>query len=263
MSDDAYQTDPLYQDPEAYDIAFGWNSLDETRQLVEIAGEIMDRRPLRFMEVGCGTGRVLRDLAGLGHQAVGLDLDPLLLRYARRRLAELDLSAELIQGDMRDFNLDDPIDLAISPINGIGYLTDPAELDRHLQAVAANLSKGGVYIIEMSFGPIEKEFLGKSAPWAFTRNNMRVLADWRLLRVEEETGLAINEATLIIQRPGESEKRIVCEHAMRKWDQPAFYGHISDSPLRLVKMVRRNFIPLSPEERLTYADDNVFVFLQK
>jgi SAM-dependent methyltransferase len=42
------------------------------------------RRPLRVLDVGCGTGGNLVALAGLG-EARGVDVDPLCLEYCRRR----------------------------------------------------------------------------------------------------------------------------------------------------------------------------------
>ena len=255
--------DPLYADPQAYDIAYGWDSYEETCAYLRAAESLADRSLRRTLEIGCGTGRVLRDLVRAGKEAVGLDRDPHLLRYARQRLGELGEAAEFIESDMRDFTLTKPVDLAVSPINGIGYLTGEGDLARHLAAVAANLTHGGVYVIELSFGPIETSFIGKAEPWAFERDNVRVLADWRLLEVDADTGLAVNEATLIVKRPAEAEKRLVVRHTMRKWDQPTFYGIIADSPLSLVEIRQRDMQALDPATRLTYADDNVFVFLQK
>ena len=253
---------PLYADPEAYDIAFGWDARAETLGLLAAAEELAGRPLPRALEAGCGAGRVLRELARAGRQAIGLDIDPRLLRFAKRRLAELGLTAELVAGDCRDFKLEAPVDFAINPINGFGYLLSAADVERHLRTMAANLSPHGVYVIETSFAPIEKEFIGQGEPWAFERNQTRVMADWRLLRVDEDSGVVTNEATLFIERPGQPDRRVVCEQVMRKWNQPAFYRFIADSPLRLARMLWRDLTPLDPETPLTYADDNVFVLLQ-
>lgn len=263
MHEMMFLPDPLYADPEAYDVAFGWDSFAETTALLDAAAALRGGMPATALDVACGTGRTLRDLARADLAAVGLDRDARMLRYAKRRLGELGLTAELIAADMRDFALPQPVDVAFNVINGIGYLTEPADFDRHLRALADNLADGGLYIIELSFGPVPAHWLGKSDPWTFERGTLRVMADWRLLSVDEESGLVTHEATLIIRRRGEPEKRVVCRHEMRKWDQPSFYARIADSPLRLVKILARDLQPLDPARKLTYDDDNVFVFLQK
>jgi SAM-dependent methyltransferase len=47
------------------------------------------------LDVGCGEGRVARDLASRGHRVVGLDASPTLLRLAR----EADSAGEYVLGD--------------------------------------------------------------------------------------------------------------------------------------------------------------------
>jgi SAM-dependent methyltransferase len=57
----------------------------------------------RTLEVGCGEGRVCRDLAGRGHRVVGLDASPTLLRLAR----EEDPQDEYVLGDAAALPFDD------------------------------------------------------------------------------------------------------------------------------------------------------------
>jgi ubiquinone/menaquinone biosynthesis C-methylase UbiE len=52
----------------------------------------------RVLEVGSGPGHLLADLAESGHESLGLDLSPAMLRLARRRLQRLGLSARLCGG---------------------------------------------------------------------------------------------------------------------------------------------------------------------
>jgi SAM-dependent methyltransferase len=54
------------------------------------------------LEIGCGTGVVVRELAriaGRGGRVVGLDVSPALLGYARRRTAPGDVPVEYVLGD--------------------------------------------------------------------------------------------------------------------------------------------------------------------
>lgn len=256
-------TDPLYADPEAYDLAYGWDSLAETRDVVAAAAVLRGQPVKRALEIGCGTGRVLADLAALGLAAVGLDRHPGMLAFAERKLRAKGLTAETVNADMRDFRLAAPVDLAICPLGGIGYLTAPGDPERHLAAVAANLTPGGVYAVGLSFGPIERSALGRKDGWSFTRDNLSVEASWTLLAVDADRGLAEFEAALTIRRPGEPERRIVARHVHRKWDQPQFYRLIAASPFRLAGLAWRDLTPIDPALRLSYADEEVYAFLRK
>jgi SAM-dependent methyltransferase len=49
-----------------------------------LRGLAAERRPLRLLDAGCGTGRNLEDLARFG-EGVGIDLSPEAIRFCRRR----------------------------------------------------------------------------------------------------------------------------------------------------------------------------------
>src|SRR5690349_22725457 len=55
------------------------------------------------VDVGCGAGRAVAELAALGCHAVGVDLDPAMLAAARARFPELDLR----EGDVTALPLED------------------------------------------------------------------------------------------------------------------------------------------------------------
>src|SRR4051812_19298358 len=64
------------------------------------------------VDVGCGTGRAVAELAGRGARAIGVDLDPAMLAVARERHADLDFrSADaaglpLAEGEARGYRAD-------------------------------------------------------------------------------------------------------------------------------------------------------------
>ncbi|MFJ3211890.1 class I SAM-dependent methyltransferase [Streptomyces flaveolus] len=62
----------------------------------------------RVLDAGCGTGRVLIQLARLGHDGVGVDQDASMLAVARRNAPGL----TWVQADLADF---DPVTAGITP----------------------------------------------------------------------------------------------------------------------------------------------------
>jgi len=68
----------------------------------------------RVLEVGCGSGRILINLAKLGFQnLVGIDLSPIFIEYAERRAQEhgVDDRVEFVIGDAKRLSkvLDDRV----------------------------------------------------------------------------------------------------------------------------------------------------------
>jgi len=62
---------------------------------------LVDGRPCRILDLGCGPGLYTSRLASLGHQCVGIDISPVSVEYARERAAARNLSCEYIHDDIR------------------------------------------------------------------------------------------------------------------------------------------------------------------
>lgn len=101
---------------------------------LELWDELAGRQRGSVLELGCGTGRVLRHLARRGHEVQGLELDPALI-------ADL---PEATIGDARDFDLDGQFALVLAPMQLVQLLADAAERQRCLACVAGHLAPGGV-----------------------------------------------------------------------------------------------------------------------
>lgn len=101
---------------------------------LELWDELAGRQGGPVLELGCGTGRVLRHLVRRGHEVRGLDLDPALI-------ADL---PETTVGDARDFDLDMRFALVLAPMQLVQLFADAAERRRCLERVAAHLAPGGL-----------------------------------------------------------------------------------------------------------------------
>ncbi|HET6566727.1 MAG TPA: class I SAM-dependent methyltransferase, partial [Rhodothermales bacterium] len=100
------------------------------------------------LEIGCGPGYHVRALSRHGLRAVGLDLSAPMIQLARERADAEGTIVEWLVADMRDFHLDEPVDLAVCYFDGIDALLDTDDLLHHLETVAQNLAPGGLYVID-------------------------------------------------------------------------------------------------------------------
>ena len=111
--------------------------------------------PAAVVDLGCGTGRHLPELARRGFAVTGVDQSEAMLAAARRRLARARIAAgtgagevELQRQDLRRLALSRPARLAISLFNTFGYGSD-ADNAAMLRAAAAALAPGGFLVVEM------------------------------------------------------------------------------------------------------------------
>lgn len=97
-----------------------------------------------MLELGSGSGRLLPALVARGRRVVGLELDPALLALARRSVP----GVELVQGDMRKFELGSTFDRVIIPFTAFYCLLTRADALACLRAVRRHLSPNGLLALD-------------------------------------------------------------------------------------------------------------------
>jgi SAM-dependent methyltransferase len=114
-----------------------------------------------ILELGCGTGRVMRPLAANGHRVVGVDESAEMLEIARQHLGG---SAQLIQADNRAFALEERFELVIIALNTFLHNLTVDDQLATLRVACAHLTSTGRLVIdlppndEMAFQPDDGEF---------------------------------------------------------------------------------------------------------
>lgn len=96
-----------------------------------------------LLDVACGTGALLAEMRRW-YEVAGVDASPNMLAVARRRLPDL----ELVEADMRTFDLGRTFDAVTCLFSSIGYMTEDGDLDRAVTRMAAHVAPGGVLIVD-------------------------------------------------------------------------------------------------------------------
>ncbi len=128
-----------------YDLIYeaaGKNYVAESEQVRQ---EILQRDPgaRSLIDVACGTGGHLRHLRQW-FEVAGVDIDPAMLEVARAHLPGI----ELIEADMRAFDVGRRFDAVICLFSSIGYMVSADELRCAVSTMARHLDAGGVLIVD-------------------------------------------------------------------------------------------------------------------
>ncbi len=168
----------LYNYALCYDIVFRRDVTPEVSFLADLFHRHCGRAPASVLDLGCGPGYHARAFARRGLAACGLDSSPEMIGFARAEAEGEGVVVDWRVGDMRDFELAAPVDLAVCLFDSIDGLSSIDDLVAHFRAVAAGLAPDGLYVIGQShqrdtciigYGPFHYEA---------ERNGCRVKLDW-------------------------------------------------------------------------------------
>ncbi|MBD3298574.1 MAG: methyltransferase domain-containing protein [candidate division Zixibacteria bacterium] len=169
-----------YSQAEAYDTAFGFRDLDfECDTLDALCEQFRGAKPRSFADLGCGPAYHGIHYATRGLRTYGLDINPHMIEYARAKAKRFGTKVEFVQGDMREFDLPEPADLAMCAIATIHYLLTNEDMITHLRSVARNLTDGGIYVFEANH-PRDVFNIARSAKneWEFEGRDISVITSW-------------------------------------------------------------------------------------
>ena len=111
----------------------------------------------RVLELACGTGQVSLALARAGFDVTGLDLSPLMLEHARRKVDDLEPASRdrvrFLEGDMASFELGSAFDAIFIPFRSFQFLLTPESQRACLERVRRHLRPGGTFAAQL-FDPL-------------------------------------------------------------------------------------------------------------
>jgi SAM-dependent methyltransferase len=97
-----------------------------------------------IVELAAGTGRVTIPVAQeTGKHVLGIESSPAMVSRAREAIAAAGVDVEIREGDMRDFELDEPAALVYCPFRSLLHLPTWHDRRRVFEQVAAALLPGG------------------------------------------------------------------------------------------------------------------------
>jgi SAM-dependent methyltransferase len=169
----------FYDHPELYDALFA-----PEPPVVEFYAEQARRVAGPVLEVGCGTGKILIPIAQRGAAVTGLDSSPAMLAQARAHADTAGAPVQLVQADMRDFELGQRFELLFVASNSLAHLSDLGSLRRFFAAARRHLTPQARLVFDVS-NP-ELRSLARPAEERI-RHGQVVHSQWGELDVEERS----------------------------------------------------------------------------
>ncbi|MBN2326022.1 MAG: class I SAM-dependent methyltransferase [Candidatus Omnitrophica bacterium] len=150
MNSGSGYNNPLVAD--TYDFVVPYRKRNDVGFFVDLAKECGKQ----VLELGCGTGRILIPTAREKMQITGLDLSSEMLRVCRHSLdrepESVQNCVDLVQSDMRDFDLGKQFHLVTIPFRTFHHLLHVADQIKCLSSIRRHLYDGGRLTLDL-FNP--------------------------------------------------------------------------------------------------------------
>ena len=132
---------------------------------------------ISILELGCGTGRVTLSLVSYCQYIHGIDISPAMISICREKLVKAGIprtKAQVIEGDISDFDLGQTFDLIIAPFRVLQNLETDQEVDGLFRCIHRHLTPNGTCILNVFRPYLEPEDLRKK--WTTTEEEL----DWEV-----------------------------------------------------------------------------------
>ena len=113
-----------------------------------IFSKVLDGRPARLLDLGCGPGLYSHRLSVRGCECVGMDFSPASIRHAREVTADEGLTCRFIHADLRDEVFGDGFDLVMMIFGQFNVFPRDRAMEILRKAHAA-LEPGGRLLLEL------------------------------------------------------------------------------------------------------------------
>ncbi len=201
--------------------------------------EVLFRRyhsgPVRsVLDIACGTGNHVNELARRGYACTGSDLSEDMIRHARAKAAEAGLSVDYRTAPMQSWSETAPrYDAVLCMFSAIDYLPDRASLKATLAGVRARLAPGGLFVFDF--------WNGLEASRGFSPVRVRECRkgdDW-LLRISRSTHDPLGHSILVqfeilLFRGDRLVSRFVEDHPMRYYYPLEMQERLTDAGLEVL-----------------------------
>jgi len=203
-----------YDHPQYYDMVFRDETAAEVRFFEQAFQRFADGKVKRLLEPGCGSGRLVTEMASRGYDVAGVDLSQPMLDYLARRLRRRGLHAELRREDMTRMEFEAPFDAAFCTFNTFRHLNDETAALAHLRNVAKQLRSGGIYMLGFHLLPMDVD-PDSTERWKVRHGGTTVHLTLKVLDFNRKTRIELMRASVKAEKRSGKVERIRSEFPLR------------------------------------------------
>ena len=143
---DSYINNEIYTNPQVYNDIMWWKK-DDIKFWTNL---INTTKSKKILELCCGTGRIGLPLIELGLNYYGIDSSDSFINFFKKKTDKIQYdSSKIISDDIRNFNIDESIDLIFIGFNSLAHLLKNQDLLDTLKAIKSHMHSNTIFAIDV------------------------------------------------------------------------------------------------------------------
>ena len=126
-----------------------WAAYEERGKDYQYFKRVIQQNPGLALDIGCGTGRLLRGIRRMGYDIEGVDIAADQLAHCRRMAESEGLSVTLYNQPMQELDLPKRYNAIIIPCSSLICVMDRRQALETLRRMKAHLAPGGVLVFNL------------------------------------------------------------------------------------------------------------------
>ena len=195
-------------------------------EIVAFYFRILEREgvsPRTAVDLGCGTGSVALLLAQMGLQVTAVDMSEEMLCEAMQKACDAGVMPQFVCQRLEELRLPRGVDLAVSALDSIDYITDPEMCRKAMKRIYKVLNPGGCLIFDVNTPQKLRAMDGQ----VFLDEDNDVYCVWRGA-FDESTNICSYGMDLF-QRCGNVWHRSFEEHCEYAYSAEQLVGYLKDA----------------------------------
>jgi SAM-dependent methyltransferase len=212
--------------------------------IINLINTHLGRKPELLCDLGCGTGTILTILNAKGYDCIGIDSSDTMLSVASEK--NTDGQVLYLNQDICSFELYGTVDVFLSMLDTVNYITDKDDLDNMFKLIANYLNPDGIFIFDINSKYKFEHVLGNNT-YVYEKDN--VFYTWENYY---EDGFLDFDINFFVKDDVNNYQRITEQHSQRFYDLD-FLKELADKHgLKTVAVYGdlRNNAPTDEEERI-------------
>ena len=236
-----------------YDVLYADKDYEKECDFIEEAfKQYSPFKPVKILDVGCGTGGHLIPLARRGYEVVGIDKSEWMVRLAEekiRKYSALALPARVLVADVLDFNFDEESDACIAMFAVINYIVQTHDLIKTFKNIRRHLKQGALFIFDHWYGPAVLTIRPSSRVKVVEKNGVKVI---RTVIPELDTFNCIQTSRYhLIAIKGD---KVIDEtqevHVLRYFFPQELIHYLNEAGFRVLKFCEFPYLDKPPSENI-------------